>query len=189
MEELIHEKIELAKTLPSKYYLDEEIFRDIKNKISLMWHFSAHENQLSQNNIVPIKHSTKLMNEPIILTRDEVIKSLSNVCTHRGMIINTESTKSNVLKCKYHGRTYDLKGCMKNMPKVDNVVDFPDESDNLKCYSTIRWKGLLFTSLRKTSTPRWIEFLEDRMGWLNIESFVHDIEYYKSYKINANWAL
>ena len=32
-----------------------------------------------------------------------------------------------------------------------------------------RWKGLLFTSLRKTSTPRWIEFLEDRMGWLNID--------------------
>ena len=70
----------------------------LRIKISLMWYFSAHENQLSQNNIVPIKHSTKLMNEPIILTRDEVIKSLSNVCTHRGMIINTESTKSNVLK-------------------------------------------------------------------------------------------
>ena len=27
------------------------------------------------------------------------------------------------------------------------------------------------------------------MGWLNIESFVHDVEYYKSYNINANWAL
>ena len=42
---------------------------------------------------------------------------------------------------KYHGRTYDLKGCKKNMPKFDNVVDFPDESDNLKCFSTIDGKG------------------------------------------------
>ena len=189
MEELIDEKIELAKTLPSKYYLDEKIFKKIKSKISLMWHFSAHENQLSHKNIVPIKHSKKLMNESIVLTRDGVIRSLSNVCSHRGMIINTESTKSNVLKCKYHGRTFDLKGCMKNMPKFDHVMDFPNDSDNLKCFSTIRWKGLLFTSLKEISTPGWIEFLEDRMGWLDIEAFVHDSEYYKSYNINANWAL
>ena len=110
------------------------------------------------------------MNESIVLTRDGVIRSLSNVCSHRGMIINTESTKSNVLKCKYHGRTFDLKGCMKNMPKFDHVVDFPNDSDNLKCFSTIRWKGLLFTSLKEISTPGWIEFLGiKKINVLNIE--------------------
>jgi choline monooxygenase len=189
MEEIINERIELAKTLPSRYYLDEEIFGNIKKKISHMWHFSAHEDQLSEKNVLPIQHSMKLINEAIVLTRDNVIKSLSNVCSHRGMIINTEATKSNVLKCKYHGRTFDLGGCMKSMPQFDQVIDFPDESDNLNCFSTTRWKGLLFTSLKETDTPEWIHYLEDRIGWLNIESFKYDSDYYKSYDICANWTL
>ncbi|MBU03607.1 MAG: choline monooxygenase [Euryarchaeota archaeon] len=189
MAKLIDKNIELAETLPSEYYTNKEIFADIKSKIVNMWHFSAHEDQLSEKNIIPILHSKKLMNESIILTRDGVIKSLSNVCTHRGMLVNTEPTKSNTLRCKYHGRTFDLNGCIKNMPKFEGVVNFPQYSDNLVGFSTMRWKGLLFTSLKERMNPEWIQFLEDRIGWLDIESFTHDSEYYRSYTINANWAL
>ncbi len=189
MEELINEDIQIAETMPSEYYIDKNIFEDIKNKIVNMWHFSAHEDQLSENNIIPIRHSKELMGEAIQLTRGKVIKSLSNVCTHRGMIINNKPSNCKTLRCKYHGRTFDLNGNFKNMPKFEEVKNFPRSSDDLTDFATIKWKGLIFTSTQKTILPSWIKVLEDRIGWMRIEDFTHDTGYYKKYNVKANWAL
>ena len=189
MKDIINNNIKDAWTLPSEYYTDESIFVKIKAIINEMWHFSAHESQLSEYKIIPINHSEGMMGESIILTRDGVINALSNVCTHRGMIINENSSNKNVLKCGYHGRTFDLKGRMKNMPEFEGISNFPDSSDDLVKFSIERWNGILFTSIKKKEAPTWIKELEERLSWMSIENFKYDPTYHRSYDIKANWAL
>ncbi len=175
--------------MPSEYYTDDTIFKKIKGRMMEEWHFSIHKNEISNNNIIPMKNSLEIMGESIVLVKDDDIRAMSNVCTHRGMILNTENNNSKNMKCKYHGRSFTLKGCILNMPEFKEVLDFPSEMDNLINFPVHMWKGLLFISRIEKELPRWLIELEDRLSWMPIESFRYDNSYYRSYDIKSNWAL
>ena len=186
---LIDPDIRKAHTLPSRFYTDEESFTDLVAGFEECWHFAAHEDQLSENNILPLEHMESLVGEPMLLTRDAVIRCLSNVCTHRGMLIATEACSASTLKCGYHGRTFGLDGCMRNMPEFEDVEDFPSLSDDLSSFDLKRWKGLLFAGSNPIRFNDCLEELEARIGWMPIESFQHDPSRHRTYEIDANWAL
>ncbi|MGL1283063.1 Rieske 2Fe-2S domain-containing protein, partial [Vibrio parahaemolyticus] len=60
-----------------------------------------------------------------------MITCLSNVCTHRGNLLVTESCNSNQLRCGYHGRCFSLNGSFASTPGFETALDFPAERDNL----------------------------------------------------------
>ena len=186
---LIDPDIRKARTLPSRYYTDEEVFSEIVDGFAECWHFAAHESQLDKHNVLPLEHMESLLEEPMLLSRDDAIRCISNVCTHRGMLVATEACSASTLRCGYHGRTFGLDGCFRNMPEFDEVEDFPSPSDNLSGFALKRWKGLLFAGTKPCRFEDCLEELELRIGWMPIESFQHDPSRHRSYDIDANWAL
>ena len=186
---IIDPDIAKAQTLPSRYYTDERVFSDIISGFSGCWHFAAHESQLAEHNVLPLDHIEHMIGEPMLLTRDEIIRCVSNVCTHRGMLVATEPCSASTLRCGYHGRTFGLDGCFRNMPEFDGVEGFPSASDDLAGFPLRRWKGLLFAGTEPRRFENCMDELESRLGWMPIESFEHDPSRHRSYDIDANWAL
>ena len=185
---IIDPDIRKARTLPSRYYTEDGVFSKIITGLSSSFHFAAHVSQLDENNILPLPQLENVLGEALIITKDEKIRCLSNVCTHRGMLIATKPCNSRTLRCGYHGRTFGLDGCMKNMPEFSEVENFPTESDNLREFSTKVWNGIIFTG-GKRFFESVINEMQNRIGWMEIESFEYDKSRHRSYDINANWAL
>ena len=177
-----------AHTLPSRYYTEESLFPDILSRLSNSFHFAAHVSQLNENSIIPLPQLENILGEALILTKDEQIRCLSNVCTHRGMLIATKPCDLKSLKCGYHGRTFGLDGCMRNMPEFTDVENFPTDSDNLREFNIKKWNGIIFLG-GEQFFDAVINEMQNRIGWMNIESFEYDESRHRSYDINANWAL
>ena len=70
---LIHQDIEKAHTLPSRYYTENSVFEEIISTFSQSFHFSAHKSQLEKNNIIPLPQLENIMEE-----FDNLKKSLLN---------------------------------------------------------------------------------------------------------------
>lgn len=86
---LIHPDIEKAYTLPSRYYTESSVFEEIISTLSKSFHFASHISQFGKNNIIPLPQLENILNESLILVKSDKIRCLSNVCTHRGMLIAT----------------------------------------------------------------------------------------------------
>ena len=123
-------------------------FQTLISRFSLEWHFAAHHSDLDEFNTIPLTHIEGQTKEPMLLTKTENgLNCLSNVCTHRGMLVASEPCNGNVLQCPYHGRTFDLNGIFKNMPAFDDVENFPSDEDNLNQFPTGEWAGMVFTGV------------------------------------------
>ena len=140
-EDLIDSDIRVAMTLPSKYYTDEKLFRKILKSFQRTWQFVGLSDQFTSA-ITPIDHIGRVLYEPMVRIDDgESTHMLSNVCTHRGMVLCHEHSNAKTLQCPYHGRTFNRKGAMKHMPGFEEVVDFPNEDDDLTSLriSDVEW--------------------------------------------------
>ena len=181
--------ISKAMTLPSEFYTSDEKFSWIKGRFSDYWHFAGHQSQLTENNVIPLDHIEDLIKEPMIMTKGDTLNCISNVCTHRGMIVNPEKCNRTNLQCPYHGKTFSLEGDFKNMPEFDDVQNFPSDSENLSIFPTLVLRGLVFTGINPSGMEGFLEQFDSRLKWMPIESFEHDQSRFRSYEIEANWAL
>ena len=84
---MIDPDIRKAHTLPSSYYTDSNTLLKIKSSFRENWHFACHNSQLGENRAIELPHMQDLIGEPMIATSSDMIRCLSNVCTHRGMLI------------------------------------------------------------------------------------------------------
>ena len=126
----------------------------------------------------------------MLLTKIEgEVHCISNVCTHRGMLVCTEPSDAKQLQCPYHGRTFALDGQFRNMPEFDEVENFPTEADHLRSFPLTEWNGFLFNSISADDFEAFISEVEARVGWMPIEAFTHDSSRHREYTIDSNWAL
>ena len=182
---IIDPDIRKAETLPSRFYTDTSTFDSVTSSFEQNWHFAAHRSQLSaaQPIINPLK-------EPMLLTKvDEEVHCISNVCTHRGMLVCTEPSGAKRLQCPYHGRVFDLDGQFRSMPEFETVENFPTADDHLQSFPLAEWKGLLFNTISANDFESFIGEVEARVGWLPIDAFTHDSTRHREYTIDSNWAL
>ena len=126
-----------ASTLPSKYYTDPQLFETIISKFRSNWNF--------------IGHASQSMGE---------FNCLSNVCTHRGMILQNKIECKKTLICPYHGRSFSLDGKFKNMPEFEKAKDFPSEKDNLHNFNLELWNDFIFISNESNSPLQdWLKVI------------------------------
>jgi len=190
----VEKDISLAKTIAKDVYLDEKVFAASREKIfARSWQWVGHEDQLSlPGSLLPFSMLKEYLNEPLLLSKDDKgkIHCLSNVCTHRGNLLITSSCKANDIRCKYHGRRFDLKGSFKSMPEFKEVKNFPSADDNLHQLPVFQWGKMLFSSLnaQHLASAFFAEMLQ-RLEWLPLNEFVYNAEYSKEYRVKANWAL
>ena len=187
--DLIDSDIRVAKTLPTKYYTDENRFRGILKSFKTSWQFVGLSNQFTSQ-ITPVDHIGTLLDEPMVRVQNgESTQMLSNVCTHRGMILCHEQSDSKTIQCPYHGRTFNRYGTMKHMPGFKDVVDFPSEDDHLPSFDFQTWNGFEFTSLKpEVDLEDVLRPMQERIGWF-FSDLNYDSERDRNWDIHANWML
>jgi choline monooxygenase len=184
-----------AKTIDTTFYTSADYLSEAKEKIfAPSWQFAGSKEMVKfTGDIVPFTLLKDYMDEPLMLTKDNdsIIHCLSNVCTHRGNIVAYKAcSKATSLRCKYHGRLFELSGKFISMPEFKEVQDFPCEEDNLPSLPLFEWGNLLFTSLQpKQNSSIYFQEMMERLSWLPIHEFTHRPDLSKTFEMDANWAL
>jgi choline monooxygenase len=132
------------------------------------------------------------LGEPLVITSDDDarVRCLSNVCTHRGALVVEGEGHLKTLRCRYHGRRFNLDGSFVSMPEFDDTIGFPSEADNLPQLPLEKFGPLLFTSISPAmSFNEWIQPVIERVGWMPLDQFKRDAKTSRDYLIGANWAL
>lgn len=191
----INPDITLSNTLPASFYRSEEMLEACKEKIfARAWQLVADTDQIkTPTQIYPFQFLEGSIAEPLLLTRDteDQIHCLSNVCTHRGNLVAENAGKAKELRCRYHGRRFDLAGNFLAMPEFKEVQNFPQPCDNLAKLEVGIWKDkFVFTALEPAyAFEEAIKEMKTRLFWLPLENFKYDPTRSRDYLIKANWAL
>lgn len=186
--------IRQAHTLPASFYKDPAVFERIKTNIFLKsWQWLGDEQQVPvANSVAPFVLLPHFLNEPMVLSKDanEEIHCLSNVCTHRGFQVVQHPGKCRKLTCLYHGRRFKMDGSFEFMPEFKDAKDFPRPCDDLYRFPLEKWGPFLFAGLNPTFDLKPVfAKMEERIGFLPIETCILDTSRSKDYLVHAHWAL
>ena len=109
--------------------------------------------------------------EPLIVARgkDGVVRVMSAVCQHRGMLVAEGQGTCGTFTCPYHHWIYGLDGRLLGAQSMERTVGFDKKEWGLPVLRTEDWHGFLFV----TFDPD-IPALAPRMAAL--EPFVEDFE-------------
>jgi choline monooxygenase len=180
--------IRKAKTLAADFYTDAAYFERAKEKIfARTWQFLGRDDEFS--GLKPATILPGVLDEPVLLVKDgRELRCLSNVCTHRGKILVDDPCEANLIRCGYHGRRFSLDGKFLSMPEFEAVMDFPNESDNLRQLPIALRQGFIFASL--DPIDKFEAFVNDAAGRLeNIELDGLGLVSTREYAVDAHWAL
>lgn len=124
---------ELAKTLPSKYFYDEEIFQIEKQNIFMSgWQLVGHKSELSEPGQYVV---TELFEQSVITAcaKDGTVHAFHNVCQHRGNRLLSERRGSNqgLFVCSYHGWCYEASGRLRGAPRSGRIKEF--DRQEIRC--------------------------------------------------------
>jgi choline monooxygenase len=191
---LIHPDIAQASTLSTDFYLDPHYFKESKEKIfATSWQWIGDADQVKDGGwVTPLNLLEGFLNEPLLLSRDGhgKLHCLSNVCTHRGNLLVEKPCKLSDIRCKYHGRRFQLDGQFLSMPEFKEVKNFPSEADHLTQLPVYQWGNLLFGSLsHHLPAELFFKDMAERVAWMPLQDFVFHPELSKDYVIDAHWAL
>lgn len=190
----VNPDISLARTISTDFYLKAEYFESAKEKIfANTWHFIGDTDQVKEPGwVTPVNLLEKYLDEPLLLCRDKegALHCLSNVCTHRGNLLVERPCKLNDIRCRYHGRRFQLDGRFLSMPEFKEVANFPEETDHLTKLPLFQFGKWLFTSLHPAQNG--LDFfggMMERVGWMPFEDFHFRPELSHDYTVDAHWAL
>lgn len=131
------------------------------------------------------------LDEPLVLTcTGDRERLMSNVCTHRGALLAESGSDAKGLRCRYHGRRFDLDGTMASCPGFDAAMAFPRPQENLAQLPLEQLGPLRFTSLDpRISFDEWSAPLRRTLAEYGSESFEFDPSSSREFEIDAAWAL
>ncbi len=191
----IESNIERAWTLPSAFYANAEEFEKSKNQIfAKSWQFVTWEDTIKvPGSVYPFTLLPGCLDEPLLLSRDreDSVRCLSNVCTHRGNIVCEGAGTINSLRCRYHGRKFGLDGKMQSMPEFEGVENFPCSKDDLPQIELGKWRQFYFSRCLAgdIQLETMMAEVERRVGFLPINEFRYTPERGRDYLVKGNWAL
>jgi choline monooxygenase len=160
----VHEQIECAHTLASKFYTDPVILEIEKTRIFLRtWqlvgtlsHECGEVNGMKRTIADPESFFTaEVAGEPVIVVCDKqgVLRAFSNVCRHRAGPIALGSGCKNMLRCQYHGWTYTLDGRLIGTPDVEGVEFFDRSTMGMVPLRLETWEQFIFVNFDLQAEP------------------------------------
>jgi len=185
----INPDIRQAQTLASDFYTDEKYFEQSKEKIfARSWQLVGTKDEIKT--LTPRTILEDSLDEPILIVRrGENFHCLSNVCTHRGnILIEDASGADGGIRCRYHGRRFDLNGKFLSMPEFERVENFPTERDDLPKVPFGVWGNFTFASINPLAPlESFIGEMRARLDWFDFEKLKFASA--KDYFVRAHWAL
>ncbi len=151
--------LERAKTIPACWYRDAEL-ADLERRavFAATWQFVGRAALVAEPGSF---FTTEIAGEPILVVRDGegVLRAFYNVCRHRAAPVVTEASgKASRLRCRYHGWTYDLAGCLRGTPEFDGVLDFCREEQGLVPLTVAEWGPFVWVHGDK-APPALLDYL------------------------------
>lgn len=186
--------IRRAATPPAGFYRDTTLYaRSLDRVFARSWQLVADLDQVRvPGQVWPVTLLEGSLDEPLVLVRDQHdrLHALSNVCTHRGMLVCEGPRVESVLRCRYHGRRFALDGRFLSMPEFDEVEDFPTPADDLPRVALATWGKFVFVSLDpEVPFETLIAPVEARIGLLPLDRMRFDASRSRDYLVGAHWAL
>ncbi|MCB1184838.1 Rieske 2Fe-2S domain-containing protein [bacterium] len=132
------------------------------------------------------------LDEPLLLRRDEAgdLGCVSNVCTHRGMLLQREPGPCSQLRCGYHGRSFAPDGTLTHMPGFEDAHDFPGPDDHLRRPGLFRLGPLTFLQVVPgVPAAAVLGPLQAAMAWYPWGDLRFAPDRSRDYEVAANWAL
>ena len=183
----------VAGTLPGSFYRDPAALAGLlEGAFARSWQHAGHRGELDAGEARPLNLLEGSLDEPLALVRDASgqLTCLSNACTHRGHLVVQERGPCRRLRCRYHGRTFDLDGAFRHAPAFEAAESFPRPGEGLARTPLHSVCGALFTSLApELDFEAWLEPLAPLLETLPQEEFVVDEAGATVYELDASWAL
>src|SRR5215469_3466744 len=139
-------------TLPALLYAVPEIHRLEQEKIfARSWQYACHDSQLARPGAVVLAKSGDI---PIMIVcaDDGELRGFVNVCRHRLHPVAMANGHARLLRCSYHGWTYELDGRLKHAPRQAREPGFDCSAISLKPVSVERWDQFVFVNADADAT-------------------------------------
>ncbi len=139
--------------LPPQCYTSEEFFEFERRAIfDHDWICVGHEGQIPENGDY---FTLTFLDEPLIIVRgkDGVVRVLSAVCRHRGMIVAEGTGNCGTFRCPYHHWTYNTEGRFLGAPAMDRRVGFDKSQIALPGVPVETWNGFIFMAFDPDLPP------------------------------------
>ena len=172
---VVAEDIRIAETLPGSFYADRELYESCKERIfTKSWQYVTHLDSIRvPGQVFPFTLLEGCLDEPLLFTRDyaDSLHCVSNVCTHRGMLVCEQPGIEKNLRCRYHGRKFGLDGCFQSMPECSEALNFPRPTDSLPRVQFNQFGNFLFVSLDPAFPfESCIGEMKKRVGWMPFDA-------------------
>lgn len=187
--------IEKASTIPSVFYTSPDWYEQSKEKIfAKTWQYCLTTEDLRLSaQLVPHTLLPGLLDEPILFVRDtdDVLRCLSNVCTHRGnLLVDSPCTAQQHIRCRYHGRRFNLNGEFHHMPEFDKAKDFPSKRDNLPYVPFDQFQQFVFAAISPlVPFQEVMKEMSERLFWFPFKEMRFDEHRSRDYLVRSHWAL
>jgi phenylpropionate dioxygenase-like ring-hydroxylating dioxygenase large terminal subunit len=194
----MHEQIECAQTLASRFYTDPAILAIEKQRIfQRTWQLvgTLHQPCAEMNGIKltisdPESFFTAgVVGEPVIVVRDKQgdLRAFSNVCRHRAGPIALGSGCKNVLRCQYHGWTYTLDGRLIGTPDVDGLEFFDRSNMGMVPLRCETWGQFIFVNFDLQAEPlsAYLGKIPDQARGFRFDGL--EFAERRDYVIDCNW--
>jgi Rieske 2Fe-2S family protein len=198
----------LQKSLPSSFYLSDEIFAEEKEKIFCReWFCAAREEQFASPGdylVLDIAGESIL----VVRSKEDEIKAHYNVCRHRGtrlvpaageqvpsdIRLNGGVLGANGIRCPYHHWTYSLDGRLLSAPFVKESENFCKEDFSLYQVGVALWGGFVFLQMSPMDSMRGGRPLEKLLGEAMERTKRYPLRDLRTakrivYQVPANWKI
>jgi len=196
----MHEQIECAHTLASRFYIDPAILDIEKPRIfQRTWQLVGTLNQ-SCGEVNGAKRTISdpesfftvdVAGEPVIVVRDKQgeLRAYSNVCRHRAGPIALGSGCKNVLRCQYHGWTYTLDGRLIGTPDVDGVEFFDRSTMGMVPLRCETWGQFIFVNFDLNAEPlsAYLGRIPEQASGFQFEGL--EFAERRDYAVDCNWKI
>ena len=180
--------LERARTIPSSWYLDREMYAlECRAIFGNTWQAIGRVDQVAAAETF---FTADLAGEPIVVVRDGQgeLRAFYNVCRHRAARVVAEAQGcSKRLRCPYHGWTYDLQGRLRGTPEFDGVEEFNRSENGLIPVAVAKWGpvGWVHLGAQPPALTQYLAPLPERTANLGLErlQFVERREY----RLACNW--
>jgi choline monooxygenase len=147
-------ELERAETLPARWYWDPAVYeRERRCIFAHDWLLLCHESQVAEPGAL---WAESVAGWPLLLVRgrDGALRGFHNVCRHRaGPLAEDGAGHCRVLRCRYHGWTYELDGRLRSAPDFGPARDFDPARIALHPLRVETWRGFAFANLDLEAKP------------------------------------
>lgn len=161
--------------IPVERYTSQAFFDlEVEKMWKKTWQITCRENRLKETGDYYVYD---IVNDSILLTRTETgeIKGFYNSCLHRGRALKRGSGNSDILRCPYHGWSWNLDGSFDSAPCQWDFPHVKEEENTLPEVKVATWGGWVFINMDENagSLEEYLDVLPAHMDqWKHEQRYV-----------------